>query len=401
MVATVLAGILAAACACGDAADAVPTPAPPTDPESTPTTLPSPIPTPTPDPLGPPPADLAAARAVLQRNPAMVSTCSPALAERWNAVCLNADIDGDLIPDTALLVPLVASSAPAPNPGVLFVELSTRPGLEALSPPAAADVSILGRAAFTIADRDGLPRPEVSFLENLCTASRCTSLVRIYTWDGSAWRDLGPADAGIESVDRVALEGAGPATAIVVHRSAASSLAAGPGRAGTFRYTFSNSRYSALQVLLDPPLYLYHAILDADNLFRRGEWHEAIEAYASAIENTDLRDWKAENGRGESRPALVAYALFRIAIAEAASGEDPNPALDRVIREAREPVFVNAAEAFRKGYQDRQGATGGCLETTRYLATTGPGVDTPAYIQRLFDHGYANPQYTFRDICPL
>ncbi|WP_322795267.1 hypothetical protein [Tepidiforma sp.] len=395
-----VAAVVAAACACGGPADAVPTPMPSVPPD-TPTPALSPTPSPTPDPLGPPPADVAAARAALHRNPGMVRSCSPALAERWNAACISADIDGDLIPDTALLVPLATSTAPAPNPGVIFVELSTRPGLEALSPPAAADVSILGRAVFTIADRDGLPRPEVSFLENLCTASRCTSLVRIYSWDGSAWRDLGPADAGIESIDRVALEGSGPATAIVIHRSASSSLAAGPGRAGTFRYTLSNGRYTALEVILDPPNFLFHAILDADDHFRRGQWEEAIEAYTAAVENPALRDWKAENGRGESRNALVAYALFRIAVAAAASGSDPNPALDRVIREASEPVFVNAAEAFRKGYQDRMGVAGGCLEATRYLATTGPGVDTPAYIQRIFDHGYANPQYTFRDICPL
>jgi hypothetical protein len=390
--------LLSGACARFDGkADAVPPPSP-TIPA---TVTPTPSPTPTPDPVGPPPRDLAEARAALARLSQSIGPCNLTVVERWNILCVHGDIDGDLAKDTAILMPLSQPAPVGPNPGVVFVNLSTAPGFEALSPPGAADTSILGRAIFSIADRDGRPRPEVAYLENLCTATRCTSLVRVYSWDGSTWRDIGPADHGIVAIDGVAFEGTGPATAIVMHGQPTSDLAAGPTRGGTYRYTLSNGRFTALRVELDPPVFLFHAILDADTLFARGQWAEAIAAYERAIADRTLRDWKAENGRGESRDALVTYALFRIAVAVAASGADANPAIDRVIREGKEPVFVNAAEAFRKGYQERESVIGGCIEATRYLAITGPGIDTPGYVQRLLDHGYANPRYTFRDICPL
>ena len=385
-------------CGCGTAVDIVP---PSETPAPTATPTPAPTPSPMPDPIGPPPRDIAEARQALERLQRTTGPCSPTVAERWGLSCIEADIDGDLAPDSAILLPLPQPAPVGPYPGVVFVSLTTAPGFVALSPPGAADTSILGRAIFSVADRDGRPRPEVAFLENFCTATRCATLVRVYTWDGTTWRDIGPADQGITGVDRVAFEGAGASTAIVIHAAPSSSLAAGPTRGGTYRYTLSGGRFSALRVDLDRPVFLFHAILDADDRFVRGEWEAAVAAYEAAIADRNLRDWKAENGRGDSREALVTYALFRIAVATAASGADPNPAIDRVIREGREQVFLNAAEAFRKGYQERGSVVGGCLEATRYLATTGPGIDTPGYVQRLLDHGYANPQYTYRDICPL
>ncbi len=399
LAALLLVALLAVTCARSGAPRQEPTPSAPATAASQPPA--SPTPSPTPDPLGPPPPDLAAARAAIDRLEATIGICAPIAAERWGIRCVTGDIDGDLRPDTAILFPLDQPAPVAPHPGVVFVHLTTAPAYLALSPPGAADTSIIGQSVFAIADRDGRPRPEVSFLENLCTATRCSSLVRVYAWDGTAWRDIGPADDGITALVRVAFEGEGAATAIVMQNQPVASPAAGPIRGGTYRYTLAEGRFTRREARLDPPEYLFHAILDADALFARGLWREAIAAYESAINDTTLRDWRDEIGRGPSRDALAAYALFRIAVAEAASGADPNPALDRLIREGREPVFLNAAEAFRKGYQERGSAGGGCLEATRYLATTGPGIDTPAYVQRLLDHGYANPQYTYRDICPL
>lgn len=391
--------LLLGACACA-AGRSPETPTPPPD-TATPSPTTTPPPTPTPDLVGPPPRDIAEARTALDRLQRTIGACSEQVVARWNVACTTGDIDGDLVDDTAVLLPLSQPAPVGPHPGVAFVNLSTAPGYIALSLPGAADTSILGRAIFVIANRDPSPRPELSFLENLCTATRCASLVRIYTWDGSTWRDIGPADQGITGIDFVSIQGLGTATTILMHSQPTDNRVAGPTRGGTYRYTLQAGRYTLSQTELDPPQYLFHAILDADALFERGRWDEAIASYEAALANPNLRDWRAENDRGNSRDALVTYALFRIAVATAASGRDPNEAIDRVIREGREPLFLNAAEAFRKGYQEQTSVVGGCLEATRYLATTGPGIDTPGHVRRLMDHGYANPQYTYRDICPL
>jgi len=150
-------------------------------------------------------------------------------------------------------------------------------------------------------------------------------------------------------------------------------------------------------VVPDAPQYLIHAILDADALFASGRYPEAAVAYVSAAERTDLKDWQAEVGAGDGRGRLTGYARFRAAVAIAASGADATAAFDAAIARGTEQAFITATEAFRKGLKEGGSVHAGCLEATRYL--TSPGV--PAYLRLVFDYGYANPQKTAAEICPL
>lgn len=384
----------------GDDDDAVPTAAlPPATPPAT-STRTRPTQTATPDPLGPPPASTAAAIAGIEAvlDPGE-GDCPAVLVQRWGVTCREGDVDGDGSQDALWLVPLVQQAPVAPNPGVVLVR--TGGTVSPISGEGSADASILGVSLFTVGDRDGAPGAEVTYLENLCTVAQCSSLVRVAAWDGAAWRDIGPADQGIINIDRAVIEGTGMDSRIVVHGGSLTTPSAGPGRASTFTYTLADGRFGLASRDPDPPVYLFHAIVDADGLMAAGLLDEAIEGYRAAVEDEALRDWPAEHGRGPGRPALESYALFRIALATAAMGDDPAPALDTVITTAPEVVFRNAAEVFRRGFQEGGGVSAGCIEVTRYLATTGPGVDTPRYVARLFDYGYANPQLTYRDICPL
>lgn len=386
----------------GDDDDAVPTATrPPATPLAT-STRTRPTPTATPDPLGPPPASTAAAIAGLEAVIGLGEGYCPAvLVQRWRATCREGDVDGDGSQDALWLVPVVQQAPVAPNPGVVLVRTSSGGKIAPISGEGAADASVLGASLLTVADRDGAPGDDVSYLENLCTVAQCSSLVRVGAWDGAAWRDIGPADQGIVNIDRAVIEGSGTGSRIVVHGGSLTTPSAGPGRASTFTYTLADGRFGLASRDPDPPVYLFHAIMDADEFMADGRLDEAIEAYRAAVEDGALRDWPAEHGREPGRPALESYALFRIALATAAMGDDPSAALDLVITAAPEVVFRNAAEVFRRGFQEGGGVSAGCIEVTRYLATTGPGVDTPRYLARLFDYGYANRQLTYRDVCPL
>ncbi|MGH2611204.1 MAG: hypothetical protein ACRDHF_19150, partial [Tepidiformaceae bacterium] len=253
------------------------------------------------------------------------------------------------------------------------------------------------RALFAIAERTRDGGPELTYVSKGCTASTCQALVEIQSWDGTAWRNIGPPDLGIENLETASFTGAGADSMLVLRGGHLTSLGAGPSRSRTVTYLFDGTRYSAAKVEYDPPAYLYHAILDADALFESERWAEAIAAYRAAIVSPVLRDWKYETQGLNGRAELNAYALFRIAVATAAAGENPTSVLDEVIVGGTDELFQRLAVAFRQGYQQGGSPQQGCLAVTSYLATP----PLPARLDEMFDYGTSNPRKTTLDICPL
>jgi hypothetical protein len=166
-------------------------------------------------------------------------------------------------------------------------------------------------------------------------------------------------------------------------------------------YQLSAGRYRQVARVPDVPEYLYHAILDADALFDQAKFNDAVAGYRAALANSMLQDWRKETGKGDGRAELGGYALLRIAIGTAAANEDPTAAIDAAIQASREPLWVRAAEEFRRGFQDRSGVHAGCVAVTNYLTKVTPTADNAAYVKAMFDYGFANPGKTYREICPL
>lgn len=323
--------------------------------------------------------------------------CPPALVTGWEAVCGEGDIDGDGTVDEAYLVALAGGEARAPNPGAALVRHGGTGRVELLPVDGEADHSQRGQAFFAVADRTGDQRPEVAFLTVQCGANDCLTTVRLIGWDSTAWRDVGAGEP-IDNLDFAAFEGTGAASRLTTHGGTLNSVGAGPTRATRKVYTFRQGRYAEEMAIPDPAVYLIHAIIDADALFAAGKFLEAAAAYRGAVDDATLRDWKAEMGAAPGRPGLSGYALLRIAVAMAARGDDANQALDAVIRDSKDPLFVSAAEAFRKGLQESMGGVHqACVAVTAYLAT--PGV--PEYVRDLFDYGFGNLRKTYTGICPL
>lgn len=355
-----------------------------------------PSPTPTPDPLGSPPGTADAAVAALRSYLPGRPPCPQEVERAWGAACVAGNLDGDAITDAVYAVPLAGGGA-LPAPGVVVAWRGSNGDLAAFPEIGAADLGVLGRVLFAVADRTGDARVEVMYLATACGAHTCTSRLEIQAWDGTAWRDAGPGDQGIATLERATVSGSGTATEIVLHGGVIQSVGAGPPRQSTTTYRWNGARYAVASIVPDAPRYLIHAVLDADALFAAGRYPEAAAAYVSAAEATDLKDWQAEVGAGDGRARLTGYARFRAAVAIAAGGADATAAFDAAIARGTEQAFITATEAFRKGLKEGGSVHAGCLEATRYL--TSPGV--PAYLRLVFDYGYANPQKTAAEICPL
>lgn len=386
--------------------------------EATPTPSPTTEPTATRAPASPTPDDsvggafappLNAADARIRLEPLIAGgreDCPPEVAESWEAVCSFGDIDRDGETDIAVLFPLPKVNPLPPHPGMVLVGLSSRRAADQFGQDGSIDASILGASIFGVQDRDGDAGMEVSYLRNTCTVSGCASLVHVQRWDGTAWRDIGPADSGIGNIESVRIEGEGDETVIVLRGGKSNVPSAGPTRVATHTYGLDGGRFALQSVEADPPEYLYHAVLEADEVFddarnARGDWSSAIAAYRDLLNREDLLDWKEETGRAPGRAALEGYALFRIAVATAAAGEDPTAAIDRVILDSEEQVFVVGAEEFRRGYHEGLGVARACNQATAYFSTVRDGYDTPGYIAQLFDYGYENPKKTYLDLCPF
>jgi len=149
-------------------------------------------------------------------------------------------------------------------------------------------------------------------------------------------------------------------------------------------------------------VYLYNAIQDADAKFDAGDFAGAVKLYRAAMADPKLKDWQKEAKNVDGRAGLESYALFRIAVATAASGADATEAIDTTILEAKDPLFRFAAERFRDGLLGRGTVTAGCAAATAYLSITNAAADNPAHLREVFDYGYANlPVVQPKDVCPL
>jgi hypothetical protein len=219
----------------------------------------------------------------------------------------------------------------------------------------------------------------------------------VLRWTAGGWRAVGPVDA-FENPDRMEWQGTGAKTTLLVHAGTLGSVGAGPTRATLRTYAVKDGVFVEQSATLDPPVYLFHAMLDADAKFDAGDFAGAASAYRSAIADPKLVDWWKESGKGDGRTSLVAYGMFRTAVALAARGApdvDVTGALDQVITQGKVELFADAASAFRQGWQQDHNTHAGCLAVTQYLKGAQQAV------RDMFDYGYGNPRKTYLDICPL
>ena len=363
-------------------------------------------PSPTPDPLARLPESQPEAVAWTQHaiDGASPGTC-PAAVSRAAGACVMGEATGDGKPDVALLLPVKGASSTTPHGAAVFIWSSQTQKLAAFAEDLTADASSLGLAFFHFVDRTGDGRADLSFVQNICGATGCSSRAVILAWDGTAWRDVGPGDS-VANIDLIAWKGEGAKSTLSVHGGKLPPTApteSGPTRASTTTYALAGGRFAAEDVQKDPPEYLYHAVEDADDAFDE-DMATSAAAYRKVVDGASLKDWKLKPDDPDRRPSLVGYALFRLAVIDAALGRDPTGALDRVIRDSKEPLFVYLAEAFRNGYQVRGGVVGGCAEANLYLRTPqGSGANPGGYVAQLFNYGYANPAGSkwIAKLCPF
>ena len=263
---------------CGDDGEAAPSATAPPPPTATASATVPPSPTATPDILGPRPGTPHdAVLGVARYEAAGGAVCGEAFAAAWLAApCVSADFDGDGATDTAMLLRLDNSQGRGPQSGAVLVQFGkSGPFAAFLDEPfpatGPADASDAGAKFFAGVDCTGDARPDITFLATTCGASNCSTTTMIESWDGTAWRNAGPA-LGFMNPDQVQFKGTGGSSTLTVHAGQLQTVGAGPTRATTSVFALSGGHYELASAITDAPVYLYHAIRDADAKFSAGDF---------------------------------------------------------------------------------------------------------------------------------
>ena len=175
-----------------------------------------------------------------------------------------------------------------------------------------------------MADRTGDAKSDLSYLQNVCGATGCKTFAAVLTWDGNSWRDIGPGGEPTGNVDMVKWDGAGAASKLSVRGgklTEAVEKEAGPSRAATITYEFVSTRYIETSRVPDEPAFLYHALVDAEAVFRvtrRPPSRHSRRSSTSRISPTGVRR-ELLKGPAASHPGP---GPFRIVLANAVLQRD-------------------------------------------------------------------------------
>ena len=344
--------------------------------------------------------------------------CLHELFQAWDMPYFSGDRscragNADLDPDDEVAVVLAA-----PRPGEFepfdynVVVLDREPdgfavvyeaGIQPFGTPEDNDLAnVIVAMEDTNADGGG----ELVYNRPWCGAHTCFLHIHIVSGGDGAYTTLSPppspvdpqggismsyADYRLEDVDRDGSK------ELVLHGGSIGSVGAGPNRERTETWGWDGERYTLRETILDPPTYLYHAILDANALIGQSRSAEAEQAFVAAIEDGTLDRGGSLSGSQSVSAELESYAYLRAAVARFVSGGDLAGAvgyLDRAVS-LDAPLHAPLAAAFRDAYAASADLAAACDAVRTYVE------DHLAALTDFWNFGYGNPPFDAEAFCPF
>jgi hypothetical protein len=242
-------------------------------------------------------------------------------------------------------------------------------------------------------------RNELVFSSQTCSGASCFKEAKILTWDSviGVFEELNNGQIiaingrfGIADIDS---DGVLELTAQINPPAVTS---AGPPRSVLDTWDWTGREYVLALREQEPPHYRIHAIYDADDKLRAGEFRAALDAYARLRDNRKLAAWTIA---GETE-ALRAYAAFRIVIiyARLKNGR-ANDWLNTLVGENPPGTpgggFAQMGQAFMDNFRTTNDARAACAQAIN------AGAAQMNVLGVLNSFGSANRTYTLNDVCPF
>ncbi|MBN2390687.1 MAG: hypothetical protein JXR84_08190 [Anaerolineae bacterium] len=332
----------------------------------------------------------------------------PALLAQWEAkvttgeTLVRADLDGNGIADSIVAFVNPASQAPEaelhPPEGVLAIYTcreGTVRSLYTYAPGAWFGLNLVGAEDVT---QDELV--DLVYTEIACGAQTCWHTLHVWSWGGRDFQErVGDTftfiDATFALQDGQILAGIG----------GASSVDAGPQRSVTTTLAWGSDptpvgAFTVTATVAGPAIYRYHVFRDGDEALFAGRYAYALDAYLRMYNDKTLKAWAVHISRDEEEQWFTALTDWRLLLLELRLENEPNAQTyyERLMDDFPPGTVgyavVAMAQRFWGSHTVHRDMALACAEAIR-------ASEAQDVLDFLNSFGYANPTYTWTDLCPF
>ena len=362
---------------------------------------------------------------------ANIDDCLPELIEDWkllnieNDRCLIGDVDGDDLDEIIYLVSVEGESA---NPGDVWFFDDSQSAYRLFTSARAVANEILSNLKIEgLSDITGDNYPEAIISSENCNGELCTQkLIIASAHRGFDIENLSPKNLSLRSIHNITFEDVTdddipdivlqkqtkinddavintevnpeitvtPDLNTTATPTPISENITGPQRDITTVISWTGLRLRS-NIIPAEPEYLFHLVVDADTAYQSGDLEKAKELYKKAANDTELKDWKEEQGKRAGRIELQAYSLFRAAIVELRTGNAAETLnlLDSVNTNLSNSIHGLAAGIYLSALQKGEVSGTACAETEAFLTTL------ETFHKETWDYGIENPVHEINQLC--
>ena len=276
--------------------------------------------------------------------------------------------------------------------------------------------------------------PEIAVVKDNCWGNGRCQEARIFEWNSVEFIDLsykyefsphwGDLSLSFDDIDK------NGTIEILFHEGPHQSgyaLSNGPLREFNEIYSWDGKKFAPVMKEMNPPLYRFQAIDDADQMALIGRYDKALILYKEAINNKELLPYSFElsfyyreslgwwynpeiiatptpyPSDPAEYPSLVAYAYYRIMLLHLVQGQEAEAASTyQTLQETfgTDPYaapYIEMTTAFWESYQSTQRMYDGCAAAIQYA------VEHPEILIPLGSdyHGWQSHNYVPVDVCPF
>jgi len=322
----------------------------------------------------------------------------PALLGGWQArpamgeTLARADLDGDGTTDNVVVFinPAPASFPPESVLAIYTCREGTVRTLYTYAPGAWFGLNLIGAQDVT---QDGLA--DLVFAENACSAQTCWHTLRVWSWAGRDFQERLGETYMFPDASFALHEGQ-----IFVGNQLNADVDAGPQRPVTTTLSWHGDGMSVIGTVAGPAVYRYHVFREGDEALFAGRYAYALDGYLRVRNSTTLKAWAVHTSRDEEVHWFAALADWRLLLLELRLENPANAQVsyDRLARDfapATAGYAVAAlAQRFWESYTIHGDMARACAEAIR-------APEAPEVLDFLNSFGYANPTYTWGDLCPF
>jgi len=355
--------------------------------------------------------DYALTAAAYLSDDSAAASSSPCLADLYAAwkmpgvtaakSCVAGNTDGDPADEVAAVFAQSGDNPGAPLSVEVAIFDATPSGFRvayesAIQPITTGAADALDEILVAIGDVNPGASGELVYELPDCGAHTCHKSVYAVRGTAAGYVDLTPPsgismeypDLKFEDVD-----GDGKRD-IVLYGGEIGSVGAGPQRKRTEIWAWDGAAYALRSRTFDKPVFLYHAVKDADALFATADYADAAAAYLAAVDDKQLTSWKPAP---DERNELESYTLFRAGLAELVGNGDRDNAMALFARANgyAGTLHHQLAGSFAAAYGAKSNISGACTEVRDDIRAN---IDE---YNAFWDFGYGNPPFDADAVCPF